>query len=297
MAMCKMLFAVLLAVFVVLTLSPSSTATTLAFDPQFAIGTGLGTSCQNGQCPFFGTEVNPISGTTFDIWNTENAQAFTATSDPILLIIGVPGTDGNPSPITFGNVTLSDGGGADGTGTLGGTAPAWMCGHPTPTTPCGGNFDSSGAANGGSNDWTGTPNNVPDFLAIPAGGASSQNFTNWTLVEATPTLGSQTVTDFHIWVYQLNPIRDIAGQSGVDVNFSGGLPFGTMVFAAGCFDYNSTPTPNCGGNNLFFTPFTTVGAVTTHNHVPEPAGLALMGSGLVLMGGFLRRKLNRQQKG
>ena len=87
MAKCKMLFAVLLAVFVVLTLSPSSTATTLAFDPQFAIGTGLGTSCQNGQCPFFGTEVNPISGTTFDIWNTENAQAFTAATNHVGFII------------------------------------------------------------------------------------------------------------------------------------------------------------------------------------------------------------------
>jgi hypothetical protein len=281
------------AVIVMLAFAGTSSATTLTFDPQFAIGTGLGTSCQNGQCPFFGTEVNPISGTTFDIWNTQNHLAFTASSDPILLIIGVPGTDGNPNASTFGSVTLSDGSGADGTGTLGGTPPAWMCNGPHHTmVPCGGNFDLAGAANGGSNDWTGSPNNATDFVGLPGGGSNSQGFTNWTGVEATPTLGSQTVTDFHIWVYELNPIRDIAGQSGIDVNFSSGLPFGTLVFAEGCYDYSSTPAPDCGGNNLFFTPFTTTGAVTTHHHAPEPAGLALLGSGLILLGGVLRRKLH-----
>jgi hypothetical protein len=63
---------------------------------------------------------------------------------------------------------------------------------------------------------------------------------------------------------------------------------GTFVIASGCAPGNDA-SAQCKGNALGTTPFTTSGLVTA-GPVPEPASMLLMGSGLLGLGGMLRRR-------
>src|SRR5690242_9108949 len=74
-------------------------------DPStFHVGTGAGTSCATGGCGIgTGTlsgEVNPISGTTFSIYQESNGQATTPTT-PLELIFALPTGTAFPSTATW----------------------------------------------------------------------------------------------------------------------------------------------------------------------------------------------------
>ena len=92
---------------------------------------------------------------------------------------------------------------------------------------------------------------------------SSESFTNFTLN------ADQDVTNFDIWQFLLANVN-LTQDDPVTLDFSNGVPSGTYVFAYG---FGSD-------DQLYVTPFTETG-LQDHHEVPEPSSLLLLGSGLL----------------
>ncbi len=91
-----------------------------------------------------------------------------------------------------------------------------------------------------------------------------------------------TASSFGIFVYTLtgsgntltgSSSADLAQTQYLTVDFSGNLALGTFAMAYGCESGNSTGSA-CTGGNVYTTPFTHVGDITS---VPEPGSIALLG--------------------
>ncbi len=128
----------------------------------------------------------------------------------------------------------------------------------------------TGLKNGG--DLTSGMEVYGDIIGLsPAN--SSESFTNFTMNY------DQNATNFDIWQFLLTG-ADLSQSSPVTLNFSNGVPDGTYVFAYG---FGSD-------DKLYVTPITETGL---QRKVPEPSMLLLLGSGLLGLAFFGRKKFRK----
>jgi PEP-CTERM motif len=230
-------------------------------------GSGAGTACATG-C---GGDPNVFFGNTFDIY--QNASGGPANlSQPLLLILGIPNVTGNNAAYTPSSVTFYN--------------P--YTGYPSGATP-----GSAAAATGGEfgllnspvsgdyfGNFTAAAKDVYSFLGLGGSGVDkSNNWVNWTGAESS-ILGI-TATGFGIYVFDLTGAA--LGAGGL-ADIMAAIPTGTFVIGYG---QNSDGTP-------YVNPFTEAGLDGGMTVTPEPGSMALLGTGLLALGGALRRRLKKQ---
>lgn len=217
----------------------------------------------NAKTYLFDGEVLPVSSTFLQI--LQNGGSDTLVDPALLLILGVPNrTDLN---FTAPTITLSA-----GTGTVGGAnlfSGAWDV-----TTGYAGSFTAASTAN-----------DVYQFIGLDPFGNASNNFTNWADWEL--AVNGFTADSFGIFVYRLTGTGMAPGVQ-IDVTFDDPLLLGTYALA-----YGQSPVPDRGPVQSYTTPFTETGMVQPPPPIPEPATILLLGSGLVGLGGWSRRKFRR----
>jgi len=227
-------------------------------------GTGFGTACYAG-C---GGDPNKITN-TFDIYNVSNSQATNiglTSTNPLLLIISVPNGSPAVSPLNLPSVTFYPVATSSAGTTVGSAAAAG-----TNTTIYGGpySFSNSGFTSG----------SVYNFLNLDPQTDSSNNFNNYTLAKNDPGATSFTVYVFDIFGGTLN------ANGLVQISFSTPLPLGSITagYTQGLHNGNPTNYDNA---------FTEAGIISTTPQVPEPSTIAMLGGGLLMFGGALRRRFS-----
>lgn len=236
--------------------------TTTLLDPAtLHIGPGVGTACQTGGCPIFGTEINAFQ-TQLDLY--QNSGGASALNTPVLLIFGVPNDTGSAlnagsigSPKLFSPISAASG-----------TALTFSFG----TTAFGlnGSGFEGDMTSGDVYAFLGAISGAPHFI----GANNSNSFVNWSGADS--ALFGINATQFGIYVYALNTAA-LSGNDAINVLLNG-LPAGT--FAVG---YGETD------KLLFDTPFTEAGDETGRPRVPEPGTLLVFGIGLLGLA-LLRRR-------
>lgn len=255
-------------------------AQTLLDPSTLHVGAGVGTACQTG-CAGDPNKIGP--GGTLDIFQESSAPA--AVDAPILLILSVPNDTVNNTGTYFGPTAAgvytsigvqfynpyTSGSPVSGTANVAGTGlftnasknNLGLQANPGPLT---GAFYGS----------LGPGQEVYSFLNFTGGGGidNSNSFTNFTLAGNDPT-----ATSFGIYVIALSG-STLAGNGLINVTGLN-VPTGTFVDAFGEGSKNS---------QAFVVPFTEAG-FTGPSPTPEPSSILLFGTGLLLAGGILRRRL------
>jgi hypothetical protein len=231
-------------------------------------GTGSSTACATGGCYVFGNEVNGINGNTVDIYQQSNGAG--TLHSPWLLILGVANsTNANLfSTSSIKNVTSIN------------TYPGGV------TTLGSAVYGNNGVPlygwNGNGYAGSMTSSDVYSFLALQGNGIDKSNsFGNWAAADL--AVNSITVQNFGIYVFAIT--APLSGNGLTNITFDvGALPKGTFVVGYG---YDNT--------HVYVNPFTEAGLELHSTTVvtPEPASLALLGSGLLGLGGFVRKKFRK----
>lgn len=249
------------------TMGIASAQTTL--DPPLFIGNP--TTCPQGNCSttVLPGEVNPLGNTSLTIFDQGGPSVTLA--NPVLLILGFVNSS---APATLPGITLSS-----GTGSAGGSLVY------------GGSWNTSTGFHTGAFSSSSLANDVYEFLGLPGqgGGSDSESFVNWTAAEAAIGIAA---TSFTIGVYELIN-TGLHNGSGIEVDFNTDLAKGTVAVAFGCDPAGVTANGCSPGGNVYATPFTNAGLVTsssggggasTGGNIPEPATVALLGLGMLGMG-------------
>lgn len=177
--------------------------------------------------------------------------------DPLLIIVGV--FDGNGTPcISFGNINCE---GAATIGTYG--------------------LDHKTASMGSGQDAY-----VQLGLTEPGSGQASESFVNWSGADVAHGFG--TPTGFELYAFAIN--TQLMSGYPITIDESGAAA-GSFIIGFDCRNDTGSSSGCTHPGDVAATPFTNSGLLE-HGppRVPEPASLALLGSGLVLGGGLLRRK-------
>lgn len=255
MAKVKFFAVVTCLVSVVALASSFSSATTFTNpDPQIFVQNSTDTSPDGGD-PNLLTDLNNI--------NVGVAGSFTL-QDPLLIIVGVydwTAADGIPE-LSYSGCT----GGLCSLASIG----------------------QYGLTTNETSYVSGTGKTAYQTLGLASGG--SESFNNWS--GADQANGLTAPTNFELFAFALPTNL----TSGTNIVIDTTAALGSFVIGYDCEDGTATTFgKGCKDpGNIGQTPFTNAGLITTgppEHKTPEPAGLALLGSGLVLIGGLLRRKV------
>lgn len=183
-----------------------------------------------------------------------------STQNPLIIIVGVYNGSGTPA-ISFSGCTIPTACPAATAGTYGinGSTASFTA------SSTGSAFDQFGLASGGS-----------------------ESFVNWSAADVAN--GFAAPTSFSLYAFEVP--SGLTPGSPLTIDESGAA-FGSFIIAYSCNAGTGSSSGCAKQGDIAQTVFTNTGLITsgpTHK-VPEPSGLALLGSGLVLAAGLLRRRL------